>query len=289
MRTEQTETLARALGLPANAVRLRPLGGAGATSTFRLDGPDGARFVKGARREFDDPLVSEADGLQRLAEPACLRIPRFHDLLETGGETWLVLEWLDLRPLTTAAARSLGRTLAEHHRSAVAERHGLERDNRIGATPQVNTPTEDWTEFLFRHRIGALIERLAEAGTGFDPGTTDRLREAWQRDFADHRPVPSLLHGDLWGGNAGMLADGTPVVFDPAVHHGDRECDLAMAALFGGFGAAFFQAYDATWPLEPGWQRRRAFYQLYHVLNHALLFGGAYLDDARRRIAALTG
>ena len=133
-----------------------------------------------------------------------------------------------------------------------------------------------------------MLDRLSRGGIDFGAETiaetTDRLREAWLRDFDDYCPLPSLLHGDLWAGNAGQLPDGTPVIFDPAVHYGDRECDLAMAALFGGFGSAFFDAYQATWPLESGWKRRREYYQLYHVLNHALLFGGGYIADARSRI-----
>ena len=110
-----------------------------------------------------------------------------------------------------------------------------------------------------------------------------RLQEAVPALLAGHRPVPSLVHGDLWGGNAAALADGTPVVFDPAAHYADRECDLAMTELFGGFGNGFQAAYRNTWPLPDGYQEaRRDLYQLYHLLNHCNLFGAGYAGSCRR-------
>ena len=282
------DALCRELGLDTRRASLRRLGGSSFDATYRLAAGPHRFFVKHADRPQAGRLRAEADGLARLDASGRVRVPAVAGLIDHDTTTCLVLEWLDLRRLSTAAAATLGRALAEHHRSTTADRHGLDRDNWIGGTPQVNTPTEDWTTFLFRHRIGALIDRLARADRSWHPDRTERLADRWRRDFDDYHPVPSLLHGDLWGGNAGMRADGTPVVYDPAVHYGDRECDLAMAALFGGFGAAFFEAYDGTWPLEPGWELRRRYYQLYHVLNHALLFGGGYVDDAKRRIASLT-
>ena len=105
--------------------------------------------------------------------------------------------------------------------------------------------------------------------------------------FATYRPAPSLLHGDLWGGNWAALAGGEPVVFDPAVHHGDREADLAMTRLFGGFGPDFHAAYVAEWPLDAAAGTRRDLYQLYHVLNHLNLFGGGYRAQAEALVDRL--
>ncbi len=99
--------------------------------------------------------------------------------------------------------------------------------------------------------------------------------------------MPSLLHGDLWGGNHGYLPDGSPVLFDPAPYVGDRECDLAMSELFGGFSPDFQAAYRAAWPLDAGYATRRTLYNLYHILNHANLFGGGYAAQAARMTAAL--
>ncbi|RMG29588.1 MAG: fructosamine kinase family protein, partial [Gammaproteobacteria bacterium] len=105
--------------------------------------------------------------------------------------------------------------------------------------------------------------------------------------FTDYHPVPSLLHGDLWGGNWGTLESGEPVIFDPAVYYGDREADLAMTELFGGFGRDFRAAYEAAWPLDPGYRVRRTLYNLYHILNHLNLFGGGYLGQALSMMEAL--
>lgn len=278
--------LARVLVTAPDDLRFRAASG-GPIATGRLDAPGRSWFVKHAPIARAEPLRAEADGLVRLAAAGRVSVPSLHGCLDIDDTTWLLIEWIDLEPLSSDAATRLGRDLADLHRSATTDRHGLDRDNWIGATPQVNPPTADWAEFLFRHRIGAIVERLADAGTDFGPDAVERLHESWTREFTGYAPIPSLLHGDLWSGNAGQRSDGTPVTFDPAVHYGDRECDLAMAALFGGFDRSFFEAYDDAWPLESGWERRREFYQLYHVLNHALLFGGGYLTDARRRIDRL--
>ena len=275
---------------------LHPLSRGTFTRTFRLALDSDVFFVKLASGDSTDAISAEADGLARLAEVGAVSVPAVRALVDLHGveidgsdSTLLVLQWLDLDRLDDRASAALGERLAALHRKATSTRHGLDRDNWIGATPQANAPTSDWTTFLFEHRLGAMIDRLAGAGIEFGPGTTPRLRAAWTAEFSGYDPEPSLLHGDLWGGNAGQRPDGAPVIFDPAVHHGDRECDLAMASLFGGFGRAFFDAYAATWPLEPGWKLRREYYQLYHVLNHALLFGGGYMADARQRIARLVG
>jgi fructosamine-3-kinase len=106
--------------------------------------------------------------------------------------------------------------------------------------------------------------------------------------FENYEPAPSLLHGDLWAGNAASV-DGAPVIFDPAVHYGDRESDIAMTRLFGGFGESFYEAYNEAWPLDEGYRQREPLYQLYHVLNHLNLFGGAYLGRAESLIARLLG
>ena len=102
-----------------------------------------------------------------------------------------------------------------------------------------------------------------------------------------HGAEPCLVHGDLWAGNGALLVDGRGAIFDPAVYWGDREVDLAMAHLFGGFPACFFAGYEGRWPLPPGHRQRREIYNLYHLLNHANLFGGGYWRQAQASIDAL--
>ncbi|HKL54226.1 MAG TPA: fructosamine kinase family protein [Wenzhouxiangellaceae bacterium] len=283
MNNQITNAIANALGWKAGDVRSRPVSGGSIAGSWRLENHDDRVFVKTMSSSQASMLDAERDGLARLAGSGAVRTPAVLGHGTAGDTSWLALEWLDLRPLDGAASAALGRKLCELHRRR-AETFGLETDNFIGATPQPNAQAPNWTEFLFEQRLGFQIDLLGEREGGFGARDTARLKSAWQRRFPDYAPEPSLLHGDLWGGNAAMLSDGQPVLFDPAVHFGDRECDLAMADLFGGFGPAFFRTYEQAWPLESGWEDRRRFYQLYHLLNHASLFGGHYLSSSRRLI-----
>ncbi|MEN1728689.1 MAG: fructosamine kinase family protein [Pseudomonadota bacterium] len=285
--------LSAAVDHPSAAPRLVASGGGAFGQTARLDSGGKSFFVKSLPTSQADALEAEADGLCRLArsdldpDDGALRVPAVFGLFDIEDRCWLMVEWLDLQPLSRSAAAQLGQQLAIHHQRATAELHGLDRDNWIGGTRQSNRQWADWTRFLFEERLGPLIDQLNAKGFDLGCDATQALRAAWTDRFSDYRPMPSLLHGDLWSGNAAMRDDGTPIVYDPAVYFGDREYDLAMAALFGGFGEEFFSAYESTWPLDHGWAIRRGYYQLYHVLNHALLFGGAYVVDARHRIETL--
>jgi len=181
----------------------------------------------------------------------------------------------------------LGRQLAALHR-VTHTRFGWHRDNTIGSTPQINTQKNDWVTFYREQRLRYQLELAAENGYG---GSLQRrgeqLLERLPAFFISYRPRPSLLHGDLWGGNHAALTDGTPVIFDPAVYYGDREADLAMTELFGGFGSGFYSAYRAAWPLDPGYRVRKDLYNLYHVLNHLNLFGGGYRGQAEQMVDRL--
>ncbi|HKU69691.1 MAG TPA: fructosamine kinase family protein, partial [Burkholderiales bacterium] len=148
-----------------------------------------------------------------------------------------------------------------------------------------------WIAFWREHRLGhqlKLAETLAKTEGNarlLDKGA--RLMEKLPAFFAGYRPVPSLLHGDLWAGNAAMMANGEAVIYDPAVYFGDREADVAMTELFGGFTSSFYSAYRSAFPLDGGYSTRRTLYNLYHVLNHWNLFGGGYGTQAGRMIDEL--
>ena len=177
--------------------------------------------------------------------------------------------------------------LAQLHRTT-AEAYGWHRDNTIGTTPQDNARTEDWAAFFRDRRIAPQLALAARNGHGGRlQRAGERLLAAMPLLLAGHAPVASLLHGDLWSGNAARLASGEPVIFDPAVYFGDRETDLAMTELFGGFPAAFHAAYRAAWPIDAGYPVRRTLYNLYHVLNHLNLFGGGYGAQAEAMIGQL--
>ncbi len=183
--------------------------------------------------------------------------------------------------------RRLGEQLAALHRCE-AKRFGFASDNFIGTTPQPNSWTEDWVTFWREHRLGFQLRLADQNGYGGQlQRFGEKLMEALPAFFAGYTPQPSLLHGDLWSGNHAFLADGTPTIFDPAAYYGDRECDLAMTELFGGYPADFHAAYRAAYPLDAGYVTRRELYNLYHILNHANLFGGDYARQAEQMMQRL--
>jgi protein-ribulosamine 3-kinase len=239
-------------------------------------------------------FAAEVDGLERLrAADSVLRVPAviacetLSNNEEAEDQAVLLLEWLDLAPLTPAAAALLGHALAALHRNT-GERFGLERDNFIGATPQRNTPDKEWVSFWQMNRLIPQLELAAKhryPSRMIDRG--ERLAADCGAFFRDHKPVPSLLHGDLWAGNVAQDDAGLPVVYDSAVYHGDREADIAMTELFGGFAAEFQSAYRNAWPLDAGYGVRKHFYNLYHLLNHANLFSGDYVLDSEKMIERL--
>jgi len=270
---------------PSHSPRWTACGGSSLNETWRLDA-DGARyFVKVnavARRAM---LDAEADGLGALARAAAVRVPTPVACGAANDRAFLALEWLDFAGGGHDAA--LGRALARLHR-VIGPEFGWHRDNTIGTTPQRNAAAGDWATFFRDRRIAPQLALAASHGhRGRLPRDGERLLATIPGLLAGHSPPPSLLHGDLWSGNAARLATGEPVIFDPAVYYGDREADLAMTELFGGFGADFYAAYREAWPIDAGYSIRRTLYNLYHVLNHLNLFGGGYLGQAEAMIGRL--
>lgn len=230
-----------------------------------------------------DRLAAEADGLGALADCPAVRCPAVLALGRAAGVAFLALEWLDIA--TDGDQARLGAALAELHERR-GEAYGWGRDNYLGATPQDNRPASDWAEFFATRRLAPQLSLAQDRGCAAVAAPGQALLARLPALLAGHRPPPALLHGDLWRGNAGF-AQGHPCLYDPAVHFGDPECDLAMAALFGGFSREFFAAYGACRPPLPGWPVRRRLYQLYHQLNHLNLFGAAYLPQVLRTMEEL--
>ena len=223
-------------------------------------------------------FAAEAKGLRELASSNTLKVPQAVCYGSDEQTAWLVLEHLPLDG--QGDTRELGRGLAAMHR-VKRKQFGWERDNTIGSTPQHNDWQDNWTQFWRQQRLGFQFELAARNGHG------GQLQDRAQRLLADlpallgsHTPSPSLLHGDLWSGDTAFTDQGTPVIFDPAVYFGDRETDIAMTELFGGFGPGFYSAYREAYPLDSGYSVRKKLYNLYHVLNHLNLFGGGYAARA---------
>jgi fructosamine-3-kinase len=245
--------------------------------TFRKTGPESALEM----------FEAEVDGLNEIRATREIRVPEVIDCGVMNGESYLDLERLHFERPSGATEGLLGKQLAKLHRHT-QERFGWFRDNTIGLTPQVNTWSGSWISFFREHRLEFQLELAIARGYGADVSRLGKeLSYRLPELFEGYEPAASLLHGDLWGGNWGCV-NGQPVLFDPAVHYGDRESDIAMTMLFGGFGRPFYEAYEKGWPMAPGHEQRLKLYQLYHVLNHLNLFGRSYLGRAVGLLKDLT-
>jgi len=229
---------------------------------------------------------AEADGLRELKSAKAIRVPEILSCGIENGESFLELERFTFDRPTAETERQFGERLAALHRHAT-NRFGWFRDNTIGPTPQVNTWSDDWVGFFREQRLEFQLNLAVANGYGADVSAPGQKLSAELTDlFIGYEPDASLLHGDLWGGNWGSVS-GEPVIFDPAVYYGDRESDIAMTMLFGGFGKAFYEAYEKSWPMAPGHEQRLKLYQLYHVLNHLNLFGRSYLGRTKELLREL--
>lgn len=278
-RAELATAIGRVIG-----TRLQPTPGArvhgGSINECRRWQSDGGPlFVKVAPASRQGMFEAEAAGLEELRRARAVRVPHVLGIARTANEVALTLEWIELRPGSEGSESLLGKQLAAQHRMS-ASAFGWDCDNTIGGTPQLNGWCAEWVEFFRERRLVPQLERAR--ANGFDGELQDlgrKLLPVLDRFFSQ-APEPSLLHGDLWGGNRGVDERGTPVIFDPAVYFGDRVADIAMTRLFGGFGADFHAAYEAAWPMTADAHRRMLLYNLYHVLNHLNLFGRGYLAQA---------
>ena len=240
-------------------------------------------FVKTNQESLAEMFAVEAAGLRAIAETGTIRVPDPICHGSGGGRSWLVLEWLDLGH--GQDWRAMGQSLARLHQCSAGATFGWENDNFIGATPQPNQPHDDWISFFGEQRLGFQI-KLAHQKGGRVPAWS-YLKEALPQLLDFPHQAPSLLHGDLWSGNAGFTKSGEPVIFDVAVYRGHGEADLAMTELFGGFPREFYGGYEEISPIDRGYAQRRTLYNLYHILNHYNLFGGSYLQQANRMIDEL--
>jgi protein-ribulosamine 3-kinase len=268
------------LGVPLYPQPASRAHGGSINECYRWESNAGPLFVKLAPVQSSMMFEAEAAGLEELRLANAVRVPCVLGIGAHDAHAWLALEWIQPGAHPQASDSKLGEQLAQQHRRSKPS-FGWSRNNTIGSTPQLNEWRDNWVEFLRDRRLGYQLSRAAQNGYGGslqDQGALllSRLGEF----FAAYRPAASLLHGDLWGGNRMTDQSGQPVIFDPAVYYGDREADLAMTRLFGGFGAGFYRAYETAWPLDPGAAVRSDLYNLYHVLNHLNSFGGSYLGQA---------
>ena len=285
--SEIASHIAAETGTSFHVRRQRSVGGGCINSAAILEGSEGQFFVKLNQAAKTEMFSAELEGLREIQQSRTLRVPTPICCGNAQGYAYLVLEYIPHGKPTEHSMGQFGRDLAQMH-AVTSERYGWRRDNTIGSTPQVNTRCDGWSEFWGKYRLEFQLRLAAENGYG---GTLQSKGETLLADlgtlFHDYVPRSSLLHGDLWSGNYMIDDRGGPVIFDPAVYYGDREADLAMTELFGGFPTRFYDAYRDAYPLHPGYSLRKTLYNLYHVLNHLNLFGGGYRRQAEGMINAL--
>ncbi len=293
MWTEIDANISQVTGEKFQSSQRRSVGGGCINQGYSVCDGERTYFVKFNQASQIAMFEAEALGLQQMYQTATIRVPKPICWGTAGDSSYVVLEWLEMGSGNTKSWEEMGRKLAAMHRwnpprlgkRGSQESFGWDINNTIGSTPQVNIWTADWAEFYAKYRLGYQFQ-LARRKGGHFPQEKELL-EAIPEILADHKPQPSLVHGDLWGGNAGCTVSGEPVIFDPAAYFGDREVDIAMTELFGGFSAAFYRGYNEVWRLDQGYEQRKTLYNLYHILNHFNLFGGSYLSQANRMISQI--
>lgn len=271
------------------------IGGGDINRAYRIDGvveENGQNkavsfFIKINQKSQFDMFAAEAAGLQEIEKAQAIRVPHVICSGVGSNQSYLVLENLSLAAGGTGSAKRLGQQLAELHKNT-SQKFGWSRKNTIGSTSQINTQTESWIDFWREHRLGFQLNLAKQNGASHSLYMKgEKLLKNLETFFISYEPKASLLHGDLWSGNYGYLKNGEPVIFDPAVYYGDRETDIAMTELFGGFPAEFYTAYNEAWSLDKGYQQRKNLYNLYHILNHFNLFGGGYAMQAENMMDQL--
>lgn len=274
-----------ALGQPFAIDRLRSLGGGAANTSHRIEGQNRAFFVKLASLGESDRFATEALALQELYRTHTLKVPEPICWGTSDRVSYLVMDFLELGGAPPGGPQLLGEQLAVMHRHT-SDRFGWELNNTIGASPQQNGWSDDWVSFFRDRRLGfqlRLARRNGYRGAWLEDA--ERLGDRLSAFFSDYQPEPSLLHGDLWSGNYGYDREGNPTLFDPALYYGDREADLAMTELFGGFPVQFYRSYNDVYPLDSGYSQRKVLYNLYHLLNHLNIFGSGYMGQVQRSVS----
>ena len=278
-----SKQIAASTGEPFVIDKQKSIGGGSINSAYFISGSGKSYFVKTNSASRLEMFEAELEGLQEIANAKVIKVPKAFCVGSSGGRAYIVMEYLNIhgRGSKSGSMEQFAENLAEMHRHTHAQ-YGWFRDNTIGSTPQINQQTSDWVEFYRQHRLAYQYQLAARQGYKQLLTRGELLMSKLDDFFTGYNPPASLLHGDLWSGNYAIEDGGVPVIFDPAIYYGDREADIAMTELFGGFSSAFYSAYNAGYPLDAGYKIRKTLYNLYHILNHFYFFGSGYLGQADR-------
>lgn len=279
-----TESLQPLFGADITIQEYKPVSGGCINNGGYLRTNRGPFFLKYNDNRYEEMFEAEARALQLLATTDALHIPAVYT---TGAsqdqQNFIILEWIGTAKPVNDFWEQLGRGLAFIHRQSRSN-FGLDFDNYIGSLPQYNAPTKDWPTFFQKQRLEPQIQLGLKSGQL--PSTVAESLRALYPKLAGWFPEapPSLLHGDLWGGNLIVDDAGKPALIDPAVYYGHREIELAFTNMFGGFNQRFYDAYREAWPLADGFDDRIDLYNMYPLMVHVNLFGGPYLQALKRTI-----
>jgi fructosamine-3-kinase len=268
-------------------INTRPVSGGCINAAFILQGKNKHYFIKLNQRELASMFEAEYAGLAEIAQSGIVKVPQPIVYGVLADKAFLVLEMISLTSGNSQSDKQLGHQLAALHKTRQPF-FGWHQNNTIGSTEQINKSSENWISFWRNKRLNFQLSLAERNGCGRRLiKSAEKLSESLDLFFSNYTPHPSLLHGDLWSGNAAVTTQGNPVIYDPACYYGDRETDIAMTELFGGFSASFYAAYNESYPLDPGYSTRKTLYNLYHILNHLNLFGTSYLHQAQNMTDSL--
>ena len=279
------KAISNATGHEFKSLEFSELSGGSISRSQRIKGTDGRTFFcKQNKLPFLPFFEAEATALAQIADTKTIRVPQVITFGKTADESFLILEFIEEGTSSAKGQEAMGKQLAFMHRTPQPY-FGWVQDNCIGSTPQPNPEGQNWIDFYREYRLRHQFSLAAHKGQTFNK--IHDLLSGLDFFFEDYTPLPSLLHGDLWGGNASHAQRGNPFIYDPASYYGDRETDIAFTYMFGGFGSTFYSSYNREFPLHHGFKSRKTLYNLYHELNHFNLFGGGYASSAQASINQL--
>lgn len=280
------EYLAQEKQIHFNILSVSSVAGGDIHQAFHLHTSEGDFFLKMNGAEKYALFTTEENSLNRLSATLSIVLPRVIGSGIFQQSSWLLLEFLQLSSKGDDLQR--GKDLALLHQHCLPKKQfGWFEDNYIGNSLQKNNWQDNWVEFYSKNRLQPQLDDALEKSNNLKlKNLGAELIAQLPKYFQDYQPKPSYLHGDLWAGNSGFLADGSAVFYDPASYIGDRETDIAMSEMFGGFSAEFYKGYELVFPLDKDYSQRKTLYNLYHYLNHYNLFGGGYLNQSLNAISS---
>lgn len=276
--------------LPVDGIqRIQRVAGGDVNQAYQVETASEKYFLLNQPGQTAAFYDNEVEGLRAMHQ-AGVRVPEVIGQGELDGTAYLLLEFL--AESYQGDHHALGEMVARLHAAqSPTGKYGFNTDYRGSAIAFSNAWTDTWPALFLNQRMDPLAEALVQKGlwSQTDYNLYLKVREVMERDLMQHQSKPGLLHGDLWSGNYMFLTDGSPALFDPASFYGDREFDLAITTVFGGFSPAFYEAYCDNYPLEPDYGYRLLFYRLYLLMVHLLKFGNSYrqsVEHEQERILA---